>query len=76
MEINCFFYLLEVPGVDGGWAEWGSWTDCTASCGEGSKSRTRTCTAPTPSGSGADCVGNSTSTEACEEAACPGKKEY
>ena len=70
-----FMHVLEAPGVDGGWGEWGSWSDCTASCGVGSKSRSRECTAPAQSGTGADCVGESAASEACEIAACPGKKQ-
>ena len=73
--IFVFINILEVPGVDGGWGEWGSWSDCTASCGVGSKSRSRECTAPAQSGTGADCVGESAASEACEIAACPGKKQ-
>ena len=67
-------HVLEAQGVDGGWGEWGSWSDCTASCGVGSKSRSRECTAPAKSGTGADCVGESAASEACEIAACPGRK--
>ena len=70
-----FMHVLEAPGVDGGWGEWGSWSDCTASCGVGSKSRSRECTAPAKSGTGADCVGESAASEACEIAACPGRKQ-
>ena len=60
--------------VDGGWSDWGSWSDCTTSCGPGFKSRSRLCIAPEPSGGGDSCVGEDSGTEICEEAACPGKK--
>jgi len=34
------------PAVVGGWGEWQSWSQCSASCGVGEWSRTRDCTGP------------------------------
>ena len=34
------------------WGEWGNWTTCSETCGEGTKSRTRKCDNPKPSGGG------------------------
>ena len=60
--------------VDGGWSEWGAWTECTASCGPGTKSRSRTCSSPEPSPNGLPCSGEDSETESCEKAGCEGKK--
>ena len=68
-------YNLEVPDVDGGWSDWGLWSDCSSSCGAGTKSRHRSCTAPAPVGSGANCVGEPNSNEVCEKPKCPGKSQ-
>ena len=58
--------------VDGGWSEWGSWTECSASCGLGTQSRTRSCTAPEPTGSGLLCVGDDSDSNPCEITPCEG----
>ena len=59
--------------LDGGWAMWGDWTNCTATCGGGFKTRDRTCTNPAPSISGKSCEGNPIDVAACSGRKCPGK---
>ena len=59
--------------VDGGWSDFGSWTECSATCGGGVKTRSRTCTNPAPENGGADCVGDSVKTEECNSESCFGK---
>ena len=60
--------------IDGGWSEWEAWTECTTSCGPGTKSRSRTCSSPEPSPNGLPCSGEDSETESCEKAGCEGKK--
>ena len=72
MKICC------VPGekgqfsVDGGYTDFGDWSACSASCGDGTQTRTRTCANPAPANGGADCVGPASETRACKERDCPG----
>jgi hypothetical protein len=58
--------------VDGGYSEFGDWSECSVLCGEGTQTRTRTCTNPAPAHGGADCVGESSETQTCFENDCPG----
>ena len=60
--------------VDGVWAEWGAWTDCTVTCGGGINARRRTCTNPEPQHYGLACPGDSTSTKVCNTNSCIGTK--
>ena len=62
--------------VDGGYTDFGDWSECSASCGEGTETRTRTCTSPAPAHGGADCVGESTETRPCKLADCPGYRYF
>ena len=58
--------------VNGGWSDYGAWSDCSADCGGGTQTRTRTCTNPAPAYGGADCFGEATETQNCSEMECPG----
>ncbi|XP_063681670.1 uncharacterized protein LOC134816658 [Bolinopsis microptera] len=60
--------------VDGGWSVWGAWSTCSADCGGGSRSRTRTCTNPVTSHGGAECVGENTESEDCNQQDCPARE--
>ncbi|KAL5248186.1 hypothetical protein ACHWQZ_G017384 [Mnemiopsis leidyi] len=64
-------FCRKVLPVDGEWSDYGVWSECTVSCGTGTKSRTRTCTNPAPANGGADCVGEAAETEECNTNACP-----
>ncbi|XP_078591867.1 SCO-spondin-like [Branchiostoma floridae x Branchiostoma japonicum] len=73
-------YVQPCP-LDGGWADWSSWTECDVSCDGGVQTRWRTCTNPTPKDGGQDCYGdwmemNSCNTVPCELTNCPEGKMY
>jgi len=64
--------------VDGGWSEF-IYSDCSSTCGEGTRMGSRTCTNPRPAYSGDDCVGDSMVTDSCDSGPCPvngGWSEY
>ena len=56
--------------VDGGYSDYGDWSECTARCEGGTKTRTRTCTNPAPAHGGADCVGDSFEKRDCNTEKC------
>lgn len=60
------------PAVDGGWTDFGDWSECSATCGGGTQTRTRSCTNPAPAHGGADCLGESSQSQACNTGGCPG----
>ncbi|CAC5407901.1 unnamed protein product [Mytilus coruscus] len=69
--------LKECP-KDGGWSDYGNfndWSDCSVTCGKGTKSRerTRSCTKPEPQLGGKDCEGSEVDiqTESCDMLDCP-----
>ena len=66
-------YLLPTT-VDGNWGDWSGWTDCSVTCGTGTRSRTRFCDDPPPS-NGQQCQGLGTEEADCATAKCPGVAE-
>ncbi len=56
--------------VDGGWSDFGDWSECSATCGGAIKERRRTCTSPPPSNGGACCVGDNVEAERCNTESC------
>ena len=57
--------------VDGGFSDFGDWSECSAECGGGTQTRSRTCTNPAPANGGADCVGWKSETQKCNTQKCP-----
>lgn len=57
--------------VDGFWLPWSDWSDCTVSCGNGSRTRMRECF-PSKHG-GANCSGLTLEEQECNTHYCPGK---
>ena len=67
----CLF--SHVVAVDCVWGEYGEWSTCSVTCGDGSRTRTRP--EATPASNGGDpCTGSATETETCNLNACPGSK--
>ncbi|KAG9473293.1 hypothetical protein GDO78_019504 [Eleutherodactylus coqui] len=61
---------LPLCPVNGGWTGWSSWSQCSVSCGEGSRQRTRSCFSPPPQNGGKSCSGKDTETETCQLPQC------
>ena len=68
MIIILSLYIL----VNGGWANWGSWSACPVTCGTSLQYRYRTCTNPKPNYGGFGCTGGlKYDTQFCGGSACP-----
>ncbi|XP_056020419.1 serine-rich adhesin for platelets-like isoform X3 [Ostrea edulis] len=64
--------ICEIETVNGGWSAWGSYSECSASCGGGHKSRSRLCNSPVPDPDGIPCNSTeSNETIECNTDACP-----
>ena len=59
-----------VVAVDGVWAAWQEWGECSTTCSNGTHDRHRDCIEPKYGG--APCPGNDTDTEGCFPRECPG----
>ena len=57
--------------VNGTWSAPGQWSACSATCGGGTQSRSKNCNNPAPANGGANCTGEASETQACNENACP-----
>ncbi|XP_045169208.2 adhesion G protein-coupled receptor B3-like [Mercenaria mercenaria] len=63
--------VIVEPGLkDGSWSVWGSWGDCSTSCGGGLRSRSRRCALPRPSLFIEYCEGDNIQVETCGRKAC------
>merc|ERR1719265_1232740 len=63
-------YVCNDP-VDGGWSDFGEWSECSKSCGGGTQSRSKSCTNPAPANGGKDCEGEAIENRACNAQECP-----
>ncbi|GFS43971.1 coadhesin, partial [Nephila pilipes] len=54
-----------MTGVHGDWSNWGTWTPCTATCGQGTTRRYRSCSNPIPQNGGRECVGAPGESQSC-----------
>lgn len=74
-NLNYYFFIY-VAGifplkVDGVWNGWMQWSECTVSCGYGTRNRSRTCKGPYYKGK--ECDGPKDETESCNAFSCPGR---
>ena len=67
-----FPFLTFYDEVNGGWCSWSAWSDCSKSCGSGTKLRARQCKCPARKGVGSSCVGSSSQGTTCNDVVCPG----
>lgn len=56
--------------IAGGWGAWSNFSSCSASCGDGTQVRSRLCNNPIPQNGGANCTGNATNTQSCNNGDC------
>ncbi|XP_070574887.1 SCO-spondin-like [Ptychodera flava] len=57
-------------GVNGGFSPWSNFSDCSVTCGGGTKFRTRTCTNPAPTYGGRPCKGKTVQSRSCNNFQC------
>eukprot|EP00094_Tigriopus_californicus_P000726 TCALIF_00704-PA protein Name:"Similar to ADAMTS3 A disintegrin and metalloproteinase with thrombospondin motifs 3 (Homo sapiens)" AED:0.09 eAED:0.10 QI:0/0/0/0.87/0.71/0.75/8/0/828 len=55
----------------GGWSQWGSWEDCSRTCGTGVAFRARKCDNPRPTYGGEQCRGDAEEFRLCNLNPCP-----
>lgn len=64
--------LFSMSIVDGEWSDWGNWSECSTTCGDGEKNRKRLCNNPSPDNGGEFCVGDPFDFKQCNNIDCPG----
>ncbi|KAJ7388625.1 hypothetical protein OS493_036591 [Desmophyllum pertusum] len=62
-----------VPNAEAKWSRWSSWSDCTKTCGNGTRFRTRTCVAQNQRAVFApiSCAGKHQQNKTCADWGCP-----
>ena len=65
--------ILFVLSVDCRWGAWGTWTECTKTCGGGTRQGVRKIEREAKNG-GVPCTGSTKRTVACNTQSCPGNK--
>ena len=67
------FYGIFVSLVDCRWGNWGTWTECTKTCGGGTRQGVRKIEAEAKNG-GVPCTGSTIRTATCNTQSCPGNE--
>ncbi|XP_024946984.1 A disintegrin and metalloproteinase with thrombospondin motifs 7 isoform X2 [Cephus cinctus] len=57
--------------IDGGWGEWGAWSECSRTCGAGVSVVERKCDHPQPAHEGKFCIGERRRYKICNTDPCP-----
>ncbi|XP_058944976.2 coadhesin-like [Pocillopora verrucosa] len=59
--------------IDGNYTAWSKWSECSVTCGRGSRNRSRECINPSPQYGGKDCnvLGPANDIQECNKSACP-----
>ena len=65
------FHLKAFLSVNGIWALWSAWSDCSLTCGKGKQSRKRICANPAPQFNGDPCPGLEAEDQFCNDIVCP-----
>ena len=70
--VDNVFFSFYFSAIDGNYTEWTKWSDCSATCGGGSKTRVRACTNPPPQHGGKNCIelGPASATMECSPNPC------
>ncbi|WAR30280.1 ECT-like protein, partial [Mya arenaria] len=68
---HCKLFCKLCDAIDGHWSDWGLWSGCDVTCGDGSRSRVRTCDNPAAEHGGVDCVGSQNDQDVCALETCP-----
>ncbi|KAK6187340.1 hypothetical protein SNE40_005396 [Patella caerulea] len=63
-------FCTECCEVNGNWGHWSEYSQCSVTCGNGTRTRTRACDKPVSSNGCSDCVGMDTETQDCNTL-CP-----
>ena len=74
MMVHNSLSAATVAAIDGGWSDFGDWSECSVPCGGGIKERRRTCTNPPRSNGGACCAGDNMEAQSCNTESCEGEK--
>jgi hypothetical protein len=72
MSVNGRFTVYHYRG----WSHWGSFGECSVTCGNGTMTRTRTCSNTALAHGGVDCMGSSTQNQTCIKPDCPSKTSF
>ncbi|XP_035205164.1 thrombospondin type-1 domain-containing protein 1-like [Stegodyphus dumicola] len=68
LKTHCLPTLTDNKGLIATWNDWGPWSECSSSCGNGVQTRYRFCVSPTNSST---CNGKAVQSQSCKKELCP-----